>query len=128
MVFKILWHFLFKGELEHPYGHDIYTIRCPPDTRIKNMHGLEVGISTVFEILGHFLFKGGTGPSHMVMTYSVYTIRCSLTQVYIVLGWGSSIVFEIFNNFQFLGLGVDPRVISNVLHTCILPVPLDIRF
>jgi hypothetical protein len=30
-----------------------------PDTRIKVMYGLAVGISIVFEILGHFLFKGG---------------------------------------------------------------------
>jgi hypothetical protein len=29
------------------------------DTRIKDMYGLGIGISTVFEILGHFLFKGG---------------------------------------------------------------------
>jgi hypothetical protein len=40
-----------------------------PDTRIKDMYGLGVGISTVFEILGHFLFKGRTRPSYMVMTY-----------------------------------------------------------
>jgi hypothetical protein len=27
------------------------------DTRIKDVYGLGVGISTVFEIFGHFLFK-----------------------------------------------------------------------
>jgi hypothetical protein len=39
------------------------------DTRIKDMYGSGVGISTVFEISGHFLFKGGIGPSHTFMTY-----------------------------------------------------------
>jgi hypothetical protein len=29
-----------------------------PNTIIKDMYGLGVGISMVFEIFGHFLFKG----------------------------------------------------------------------
>jgi hypothetical protein len=36
------------------------------------------------------------------------------------LGVGISIVFKMFSNFLFLGVGLTPRAISNVLHR--LPV------
>jgi hypothetical protein len=62
MIFKILGHFLFKGDGSIPYGHDLYickNIYHPKflDTRNKNIYGLGVGISAVFKILRQF--QGG---------------------------------------------------------------------
>jgi hypothetical protein len=66
-VFEILGHFLFKGGQDHPYGHDLHTIRWSLtqrnqmvlDTRNKNLYGLGVGFSIVFEIFSNFPFLGG---------------------------------------------------------------------
>jgi hypothetical protein len=40
-----------------------------PDTRIKDMYGLEVGISMVFEKIGYFILKGDRTIPQLVMTY-----------------------------------------------------------
>jgi hypothetical protein len=76
-----------------------------PDTRIKDIYGLGVGISTVFKLFGHFLFKGGQDYLH--------TTECSLTHAWnknmYGLGVRISIIFRDIQLFPISGVGVDPR-------------------
>jgi hypothetical protein len=50
--------------------HTFMTYIPSPDTRIKDLYGLGVGISMVCEILRHFLFKGGMGISIVFEIFS----------------------------------------------------------
>jgi hypothetical protein len=56
--FQDIRAFPVSGGMGTPHMVITYIPSDAPDSRIKGMYGLWVGISTVFQILGHFLFKG----------------------------------------------------------------------
>jgi hypothetical protein len=75
------------------------------ETRIKDMYGFGVGISTVFEISGHFLFKGDRTTPYGLHHQMLFYKRNKHIHVY-SLGVGMLIVFEKFSNFLFCGVWV----------------------
>jgi hypothetical protein len=73
------------------------------DKRNKNVYGLGTGegVKMVCEILGHFLFKGNKTTAY---GHSVHSIRCYLTQEYIIIvRVGISVFYGILGHFLFEG-------------------------